>query len=269
MISEQGLALARPAPGHSCQTDQQDFSLHRANSCPLRILRIVISGKLLSSQLGSLPPLMEGRQRQDTAIIQRSSGMNPFLIKETNIARWGPLRDSLEMLTYSFNLRLTRRELAPAPAGGQPDLLLPRYRPPALAWLAVDLLSAAPAHTAFAIDSYRISPNKSREHGQAKTKRCQILFRQDPAQINPWLPAECTARGGHVALRGPVAENNPDTDPGPAAGFTSYWTSEPNDGSGVSCLLSPGGPHTLLHSCPVQMVKYLSNVNTSARPIHG
>ncbi len=59
-----GPALARPTAGHSCQTDQQDLSLRRTNSCLLRILRIVISVELLSSQLASLPPLMEGRQRQ-------------------------------------------------------------------------------------------------------------------------------------------------------------------------------------------------------------
>lgn len=57
-------ALARPEAGHSCQADQQDLSLHRSNSCLLRTLRIVISGEVLSSQLASLPPLMEGRQRQ-------------------------------------------------------------------------------------------------------------------------------------------------------------------------------------------------------------
>lgn len=59
-----GPALARPAAGHSCQTDQQDVSLRRTSSCLLRILRIVISGEVLSSQLASLPPLMERRQRQ-------------------------------------------------------------------------------------------------------------------------------------------------------------------------------------------------------------
>ena len=59
-----GPALARPAAGHSCQTDQQDLSLRRTSSCLLRILEFVISGEVLSSQLASLPPLMEGRQRQ-------------------------------------------------------------------------------------------------------------------------------------------------------------------------------------------------------------
>lgn len=60
MISE----LARPVAGHSCQTDQLGFALCRANSCLLGILGIVISNKALSSQLASLPPLMEARQRQ-------------------------------------------------------------------------------------------------------------------------------------------------------------------------------------------------------------
>lgn len=59
-----GLALAQPTAGHSCQTDQQGFSLRHTNSCLLRILWIVISGELLSSQLASLLPLMEGGQRQ-------------------------------------------------------------------------------------------------------------------------------------------------------------------------------------------------------------
>lgn len=50
------------------------------------------------------------------------------------------------------------------------------------------------------------------------------------------------------------------------AGPAGLWMSAPNDGSEVSCPLRPGGPHTLLHSCSVQMVKYLSNINASAGP---
>ncbi|TNN48822.1 hypothetical protein EYF80_040997 [Liparis tanakae] len=38
--------------------------ISRTSSCLLRILRTVISGEFLSSQLASLPPLMEGGQRQ-------------------------------------------------------------------------------------------------------------------------------------------------------------------------------------------------------------
>lgn len=48
--------------------------------------------------------------------------------------------------------------------------------------------------------------------------------------------------------------------------MTVLWMSEPNDGSKVSCNLCPGGPHTLLHSCSVQMVKYPSNINTLPGP---
>lgn len=83
------------------------------------------------------------------------------------------------------------------------------------------------------------------------------------------LPAELsgggggfTARGGPAALTGPAAENSPDT----GRGWTGFWTSRPNDVSEVSRPLRPGGPHTLLHSCSVQMVKYLSSINASAGP---
>ena len=90
-----------------------------------------------------------------------------------------------------------------------------------------------------------------------------VWFSVSP-QTSSWVHSERWPRGSEWTS----GWEQPRHRPGPAAGFTSYWTSEPNDGSGVSCLLRPGGPHTLLHSCPVQMVKYLSNVNASARPIH-
>lgn len=69
-------------------------------------------------------------------------------------------------------------------------------------------------------------------------------------------------REAPAALTGPAAENSPDT----GRGWTGLWTSRPNDVSEVSRPLRPGGPHTLLHSCSVQMVKYLSGINASAGP---
>ncbi|CAB1420708.1 unnamed protein product [Pleuronectes platessa] len=54
-------------------------------------------------------------------------------------ARVGNVKALAQRLNLSLSIQRTcvLGPLAPAPAGGQPDLLLPRYRPPALAWLAV------------------------------------------------------------------------------------------------------------------------------------
>ncbi|KAM7397285.1 hypothetical protein PAMP_020269 [Pampus punctatissimus] len=68
-------ASVGPACSGSQLSNRSVASLYATNSCLLRILRIVVSGELLSSQLASLPPLMEGRQRQVKICSDSAAGL--------------------------------------------------------------------------------------------------------------------------------------------------------------------------------------------------
>lgn len=97
--------------GHSCQTNQQGFALRRHSSCLLRNVLVVISGELLSSQLASLPPLMEGRQRRGKYNYPSALAAGPRFtaVPDTAVCCYGrhnPPRAAPPLFTSTLSLSL-------------------------------------------------------------------------------------------------------------------------------------------------------------------
>lgn len=111
--------------------------------------------------------------------------------------------------------------------------------------------------------------------GHQQTSAKITAARCFPSSLDVWFSASSQTsswalwrwRGFHSERRPGGSDRTSSWEqPGHNRGWTGLWTSRPNDVSEVSRPLRPGGPHTLLHSCSVQMVKYLSSINASAGP---
>lgn len=71
---------------------QISTTLCLTNSCLVRIFWIVISSEVLSSQLASLLPLMEGGQRQGKRMSDRGCSEATLLCRDLSLQRWSCYR---------------------------------------------------------------------------------------------------------------------------------------------------------------------------------